>query len=204
MNLLGSQSPEELAKLLTIARWGLAIFAVLTAIAGLFTQYISDRISSLQRAEKKAAEQRLATAEERIQIAEAARRTIEETIAPRVLSEPQALKLVTLLRLLKQSEPLVVASRMMDSESFGYGRQILGVFQQAGWQAAHTELSSHSFPGVALFFHPKNAHSPAFDGVRDAFRRAGGAVLRGCLGCSPNTHSVGSCYLRDYRTQVVA
>ena len=181
MNFLTNYSAEDLARLLTISRWGLGIFAVLTAIAGLFTQYITDRISDLQRADKKAAEQRLAVAEQQIQTTETARRILEEKIAPRVLTDSQGSKLAELLRSIKQSEPVVVASRMMDSESLGYGRQILSAFQRAGWQAAHTELSSHSFPGVALFFNPPNAQSPAFGGVRDAFKTAAVPFLESAL-----------------------
>lgn len=181
MNFLSNHSAEDLARLLTIARWGLGVFAVLTAIAGLFTQYITDRISNLQQADKKAAEQRLGVAEQQIQTAETARRILEEKIAPRVLTDSHALKLATLLRSVKQSEPVVVASRMMDSESLGYGRQILGAFQQAGWQVAHTELSSHSFSGVALFFNPPNAQSAAFGGVRDAFKNAAVPFSEGAL-----------------------
>jgi hypothetical protein len=60
----------------------------------------------------------------------------------------------------------------MDSESLAYGRQFFQAVQRSGWPVKYTEMSTHSFPGVAIFFNPPSQQQPALETVRDAFRRA--------------------------------
>jgi hypothetical protein len=91
---------------------------------------------------------------------------------PRLLSVRQAEVITKSLHSVTQTVPIVVASRMMDAESLAYGRQILEAIQKAGWQAEHTELSSHTFSGIAIFFNPAEA-SDQCQIVRSAFTAAG-------------------------------
>jgi len=95
---------------------------------------------------------------------------------PRLLSSQQAeaifQKLQAAVQNGKATVPVIVASRMMDAESLGYGRQILEAVQRSGWQIGHTELSTHTFSGVAIFFNPSGA-SEQCDIVQSAFTAAG-------------------------------
>jgi hypothetical protein len=153
---------EQLNRILTASRWALGIFAIVTAGIGILNQCISDRISVLQNTEKTIAETRLKKAEEKL--------------APRALSSEQEQILSSSLKEAVDSGtatvPIAVASRLMDSESLAYGTQLFQVVQRSGWPVNHTEMSTHSFPGIAIFFNPPSQQEPALEKVRDAFRRA--------------------------------
>jgi hypothetical protein len=108
-----------------------------------------------------------------------ARTRAEEAISkqqPRTLSAQQTAtisdSLQTAFQSGKATVPIVVASRMMDAESLAYGRQILAAIQKSGWTAGHTELSTHTFSGIAIFFNPEAA-SEQCEIVRTAFTKAG-------------------------------
>ena len=113
---------EQLSRILTVSRWALGIFAIVTAGIGILNQCISDRISVLQKAEKTTAETRLKTAEEKL--------------APRALSSKQEQILSSSLKEAVDAGtatvPIVLASRLMDSESLAYGKQLFQVVQRSG------------------------------------------------------------------------
>jgi hypothetical protein len=108
-----------------------------------------------------------------------ARTRAEEAIAkqqPRLLSADQAAIITDTLRSAFQSgkaiSPIIVASRLMDAESLEYGRQVRDAIQKSGWTVGHTENSTHTFAGVAIFFNP-SAASEQCEIVRTAFTKAG-------------------------------
>ena len=157
--MFDAYSLEQLNRILTASRWALGIFAIVTAAVGILNQCISDRISVLQKTEKTTAETRLKKAEEKL--------------APRALSSEQEQILYSSLKKAVDSGtatvPIAVASRLMDSESLAYGRQFFQAVQRSGWPVKYTEMSTHSFPGVAIFFNPPSQQQPALETVRDAF-----------------------------------
>jgi hypothetical protein len=95
---------------------------------------------------------------------------------PRLLSSQQAEVIIQQLHAAfqagKATVPVIIASRMMDAESLEYGRHILSAVQASGWQTRHTELSTHTFAGIAIFFNPSGTCEQC-NIVRSAFTAAG-------------------------------
>jgi len=199
MSFFEGWSIEQLNRLLSASRWILGVFAVLTAIAGVFNQYVSDKISILQKTEKQNAEDRFKAAEvkiktteegarkleEQVKTSEQARLELEQKVAPRKLTDKQIQCLVNgFSGLGKSSEPptvLIVATRMMDAESIAYGKQIKEAITKAAIPVSFTEFSSHSFKGIAIFHNPKTDDSHLLKNIRNIFTKASIPFLHGYL-----------------------
>ena len=82
-------SVDDLNKMLTASKWVLGILAVLIAVAGIFNQWISDRIARLQVKEKIRAHEQLQVSEAELQRTKAKTAELEAKLAPRVLTETQ-------------------------------------------------------------------------------------------------------------------
>jgi hypothetical protein len=110
----------------------------------------------------------------------AARERIEEDLRPRALSRDQSSRLARELQEASSggsaSEPVVVASRMMDEESLAFSKQIEEVLRSNGWVVSHTPLSTHNFSGVAVFRNPPDDASSSLSTVVGAFTSAGLSV----------------------------
>jgi hypothetical protein len=61
--IFSNYTAEQLGRILGISKWVLGVLAVLTAGAGIFNQWLSDRIADLQQSDKEKAQQRLETLE---------------------------------------------------------------------------------------------------------------------------------------------
>jgi hypothetical protein len=104
-------------------------------------------------------------------------RKMQENLQPRSLSAEQKTALLQHLKAAvdggKATNYIVVASRLMDAESLAYGKEIAAIIEQSGWPKGFTEMSTHTFKGVAVFNNPASEKAEACQIVRDAFRRSG-------------------------------
>ncbi|MBL9201316.1 MAG: hypothetical protein JNL39_12465 [Opitutaceae bacterium] len=93
MALFEGYSGDDLNRVLNFSRWTLGILALFTAAAGVFNQWVTERIADLQRAEKTKAHERLKASEEELAATKARTAEVagqlERLTVPRRLTEVQ-------------------------------------------------------------------------------------------------------------------
>jgi len=197
MTLPDEYSIPQLNRLLTVSKWALGFFAVFTALAGLFNQYVSDRIARLQTLERNVAEDRLKSAETSSRDAnarakaaedaagtanrdaeEARKRaeTIEAKLAPRVLSAAQIRSLEAGFALARAegraTAGIIVASKMFDAEAQQLADAISQTIVAGGWDTRASKTAVVTFSGIRVVYYGEQA-AAACESVRNIFRNAG-------------------------------
>jgi hypothetical protein len=92
MTPLSKMSVDELNTLLTGSKWVLGILAVLIAMAGIFNQWVSDRIAKLQASAKVEAQRQLEQSESELRETKAKTVKLETKLSPRALPEAALLE----------------------------------------------------------------------------------------------------------------
>lgn len=87
--MLSFMSIDELNRILAISKWALGILALLTALAGIFNQWGSDRIGVLQAEQKIESQKKLAASESELRQTKTRTEQLEARFAPRELSATQ-------------------------------------------------------------------------------------------------------------------
>ena len=87
--MLDSMSIDELNRVLTASKWALGILAVLTALTGIFNQWLGDRIGVLQAEQRSASQKKLEASESELLRTKARTAQLEVRLAPRSLSPDQ-------------------------------------------------------------------------------------------------------------------
>lgn len=96
--MFSSLSIDDLNRILTASKWALGIFAVLTAFAGLFNQWVSDEISRLQSVQKIEAQKKLQISEAELRETREKTAQLEARLAPRVLTSEEQQAIVEAVR----------------------------------------------------------------------------------------------------------
>ena len=55
---------------------------------------------------------------------------------------------------------IVVAGRLMDAESVSFAKELYAAIAASGWPCSFSEMSTHSFPGVAIYYNPEKDARP--------------------------------------------
>src|SRR4051794_20038172 len=84
-----SYTIDQLNRALTASKWMLGIFGVIFALVGICNQWITDRITTLQKADKAKSQERLKVSEAELEQTKAKVQSLEATAQPRTLSEQQ-------------------------------------------------------------------------------------------------------------------
>jgi hypothetical protein len=163
-------SIDILARISHVLALGAFALAVLTAAAtagryfvdrrlgelkGAAAKQETERIDAQRAAAQEAMRQQLAAAETRVLEAKeqadgAARESEELRVAarPRSISADQRLSLERVLR--PHPAAVIIASKLLDSESAAYGEQLAVAIGAAGWRTQHYRTSLVDFQGVAV------------------------------------------------------
>jgi hypothetical protein len=184
MTPLSEMSVDELGKVLTGSKWVLGILAVLIAMAGIFNQWVSDRIAKLQASAKVETQRRLEQSEAELRETKAKTAKLEIKLAPRALSETAWLAISE--RLLDYpGTQFQFVSYQDDAEVKGLVMPMIKSLLKAGWKGlpAQEFLMIDLFEGVAVEYAPEsektlgpaaralaaalNAHNIAANSVQD-------------------------------------
>lgn len=150
-------SIDELNRILTLSRWGVATLAVLTACVGILNQVISDRIAVIQKTEKNQAKKKEKDAEDKIAAAQAdadaARKLVsalEQRQRPRLLSEDVLGEIIKIASLSEDKADLEIHCISGDAEAMTLAEQIRGAFISGGYQIKPITAIVSADPYVGL------------------------------------------------------
>lgn len=157
MTAISEMSVDELTRILTASKWALGVLAVLIAIAGVFNQWVSDRITKLQRAAKIEAQQRLDQSEAELRDTKAKTARLEARLAPRALSEAEWLCVAERLVEFPGTQFQFV-SYQDDAEVKGVVVPLIKTLIRAGWKGmpAQEFLMADLFEGIAIEYAPES------------------------------------------------
>jgi hypothetical protein len=175
-------SPDKVDMIRLIAQWIVAISGIIALVFTMRSATLKDRANAAKA--KADSEQRallqskIQTAEDEAKLAKSQAAEARAKLQPRVLSEKQSQilhsELIASSRLGKQSGiPIVIAAKLMDDESISYAKQIADALNNTGWEIGFTPMSTHVFPGIAIFFNPHTKESESCKAVQNAFIKAG-------------------------------
>ena len=149
------------------------IIPLIGGLCGWAAWKVGDRVSELKETSyelKLSAAQREAASARELAV------DVKAHIEPRSVSSEQKAVLHAELKQAADAGlaqvPIVIASRMMDQESLKFGREIIEVLGGTGWEIRPTEMSTHSFPGIAVFYQPEGQASAACQAIQAAFKKA--------------------------------
>ncbi|MCW0207100.1 MAG: hypothetical protein OJK14_08365 [Achromobacter sp.] len=148
-------SIDELNRLLTASKWTLGVLAVLTALAGIFNQWVSDRIGVLQTEQKVESQRKLEASESELRQTKARTEQLEARLAPRSLSPAQIQSIRDHLTPYAGTKFQFV-SYQDDAEVHGLVLQLIPMLQQAGWKGlpAQEFLMASLVVGVTIEYAP--------------------------------------------------
>ncbi|MGE3175943.1 MAG: hypothetical protein AB7O32_00620 [Vicinamibacterales bacterium] len=169
-------SIETLTRILTASKWVLGVLAVLTAIAGVFNQWVSDRITSLQNREKSDAQRRLQLSQEELRQTREKTERLEAVLAPRILSEEQQTAIAARLRAYATTQ-FEFVSYQDDGEVRGLVISLIKTLQAARWKGlpARAFLMASLIEGVIIQIAPASEGSlgPAARALAAALNETG-------------------------------
>lgn len=162
--MFSSMSIEDLNRILTASKWALGVFAVLTAIAGLFNQWVSDQITRLQAAQKVEAQKKLEQSETELRQTKERTAQLEARLAPRSLTPDQQRAVIESLRPFAGTQ-FQFTSYQDDAEVKGLVLPLIKILLAAGWKGlpAQDFLMAGLVEGVVVEYAPasKNVLAPA-------------------------------------------
>ena len=97
---------------------------------------------------------------------------LENSVAPRSLTDDQTESLLAILNNLPKGG-IYVVSRMMDGEAKDYGAEVADVMKQAGWQVRPNSMLADDTVGFGVCSYKSEKKLPGHDMLREAFNRAG-------------------------------
>ena len=155
-------SVDDLNKMLTASKWVLGILAVLIAVAGIFNQWISDRIARLQVKEKIRAHEQLQVSEAELQRTKAKTAELEAKLAPRVLTETQQATIAKKLEHFAGTQ-FEFASYQEEAEVRALVLPLITTLLAAGWKGfpAREMLMGGLVQGVVIEYAPRKDQSLA-------------------------------------------
>lgn len=141
MPLFEGFTVDQLNRMLSLSRWGLGLFGVLTASVGILNQYISDRIAIVQKAEKEKAAVRQREAEEILVTARAEASSAKKLVAeleakqkPRVLPDDFLRALTQEASQSAAKDDLQINCVVGDPEAWALAEQLKSAFVAAGFR----------------------------------------------------------------------
>lgn len=162
--MLSSMTLDDLNRLLTASKWFFGVLAVLTASAGLFNQWVSDRITKLQSAQKIETQKKLQVSE--AELLQTKERTVllEKKLAPRALTAEQLAAISESMKAFAGTQFQFV-SYQDDAEVKGLVIPLIKVLISAGWKGLPVQefLMAGLVEGVIVEYTPdgRKALSPA-------------------------------------------
>ena len=179
-------APDKVDLIRFIAQWLAVISTIIALIFAMRFSTLKNRADAekakVDSKERTLLQTKIQTVEEVANRAKSAATEAKAKLQPRLLSEKQTQILHNALTTAhpgntnpgKQSEvPIVVAAQMMNEESIGYAKQIHDAINNTGWEIDFTPMSTHVFPGIAIFYNPATKQSEVCKAVQNAFTKAG-------------------------------
>jgi hypothetical protein len=141
MTLFEGLTVDQLNRLLSLSRWGLGIFGVLTAVVGVLNQYVSERIAEIQKGDKEEAAIRQKAAEETLTAvrveAESARKLaaeLETRQKPRILPDELVQAIIQTAAQATGKDDLQISCVVGDPEAWALAEQLKAAFVAAGFR----------------------------------------------------------------------
>lgn len=179
-------TPDKVDLIRFVAQWLAVISTIIALIFAMRFSTLKTR-SDAEKAktdskERSLLQSKMQATEDEAKIAKIRASEASEKLQPRLLLENQFQIIHKLLADAhpgittpgeKSVIPIVVAAQMMDAESISYAKQIRDAVSNTGWKIGFTEMSTHVFPGLAIFFNPSTTQSEVCKIVQNAFIKAG-------------------------------
>lgn len=150
MAIFEGYSADDLNRVLNFSRWTLGILALFTAGAGVFNQWVTERVANLQRAEKVSAQEYLKASEAELAATKAKTAEVagqlEKFTVPRRLTEQQ----LTALRKSLPNGPrgkVVMTFLSVEQDAEKYAEQIAEILKETGFDVT---VSKHLWLQMAL------------------------------------------------------
>jgi hypothetical protein len=166
MTFYEGYSVEQLNRILNYSRWALGLFAVITALAGIFNQWIIVRIAERQQidksAAKKEADEKEASLQSELTILQAARTKVSRQLEHRHLTNEQRSQLIASL-VSKPKGTVLLTCPINNPEAADFMNEIGSAVQAAGWQIARDipRIFDHTPKGIELNIPTKDASNVA-------------------------------------------
>lgn len=141
MALYEGYSADDLNRVLTFSKWSLGILALLTAAAGMFNQWITDRVSTLQKSDKAKSQERLRLTESELEATKIKTAELTQQLAPRSLTDNQQAVFFSFVEN-KPKGRVTFACAGNDKEASAFTIIIQDLLTKAGYDVA---------PGMAMF-----------------------------------------------------
>lgn len=181
------QSIDSVIKFQNWMQVSIVVFLVLTAIATALTIIAANRISKLRNNEEEVQRQRLQKTEKSADDAAKANQQLRSELekskqeidslrkktGPWKLSQEQK---VEFIRNLSQGSghPTIVASRMMDGDSYDYAEDIASALKEANWAVGLVNKSSvNNHDGIVVFPNFEDQTLPSFKLLINSLNSAG-------------------------------
>jgi hypothetical protein len=133
MALFEGYSTDELNRVLSYSRWALGVLAVLTATAGVFNQWIADRIATLQRVEKATAQERTKAAQAELELTKQKTAELERRLGPWSFSDGQRALLLQALASAPKGRVALEYIQSDERRSHAFADVLAAAFRQAGY-----------------------------------------------------------------------
>lgn len=158
MTPLTQMSVDELNRILTGSKWLLGSLAVLTALAGIFNQWVTDRVARLQAAAKVESQKRLESSEAELRLTKEKTIRLETRLAHRSLSDSQWAILSAGLTQYAGTQ-FEFTSYQDDAEVRGLVMPMIKGLLSAGWKGlpARDFLMASLVEGVVIEYAPESA-----------------------------------------------
>ena len=174
--MLAAMSIVDLNRTLTASKWALGIFAVLTALAGLFNQWVTDEITRLQSAQKAEAQLKLEKSEAELRETKKRTAQLEARLAPRSLTPEQQRVVVAAVTSFAGTQ-FQFTSYQDNAEVKGLVVSLIKLLLDAGWKGlpAQDFLMDSLVEGVVVEYAPasRGALAPAAAALVDSLNSQG-------------------------------
>jgi len=178
MAFFDGYSVDQLNRVLSASRWVLGSLEVFTAAAGVFNQWIAERVADLQRADKSKAQERLSVSESELEATKAKTAEVAARLArvtePRNLTAEQSRTLKALLPAGPRGK-VVLTFLSVERDAERYMRQIGALLAECGFEVTYSDhlWFQLAFDSVYVCARKEGAVPAQGAHIQNCFREAG-------------------------------